>query len=94
MKKVTLIGLLIAIIFVLFFSPFASKSPDGLEKVAENKGFLHKCKVQEVFKSPIPDYLVPGIKHKGVATAVSGLIGVLISFGVAFGLGYLIRKKK
>jgi cobalt/nickel transport protein len=94
MKKITLIGLFIAIILAFFFSPFASKSPDGLEKVAEKKEFLHKCEDQKVFKAPFLDYLVPGIKNERIATGVAGLIGTLISFGLAFGWGYLVRKRE
>jgi hypothetical protein len=36
------IGLGISLLLALFISPFASSSPDGLEKVAETKGFAEK----------------------------------------------------
>jgi cobalt/nickel transport protein len=35
-----LIGLSVALLLALVLSPFASASPDGLEMVAEQKGFL------------------------------------------------------
>ena len=88
-----LIGLLIAVALAIFFSPFASQSPDGLEKVAEDKGFLHKGEGQEILSAPIPDYTMPYVKHKGLATSFAGLIGTLLTFGMAFGLGYLIRRR-
>ncbi len=93
MKMIILIGLLIAVALAFFFSPFASQSPDGLEKVAEDEGFLHKGEGQEVFSAPIPDYAMPNVKHEGLATSLAGLVGTVLTFGVAFGLGYLIRRK-
>jgi|Deesub1362A_J573_1020465.scaffolds.fasta_scaffold37174_2 cobalt/nickel transport protein len=94
MKRVSLVGVFVAIVLVIFVSPFSSKFPDGLERVAEDKGFSHKCKGEELFKSPFPDYVVPGIRHEGIATVVSGLVGVVICFGVGVGLGYILRKRE
>lgn len=92
MRKIILAGLFIAVAIALFLSPFASQSPDGLEKVAEDKGFLHKGEGQEVFSAPIPDYTMPGVKQEGIATSLAGLIGTLLVFAVAYGLGYSLRK--
>ena len=92
MKKIILAGLFIAVAIALFLSPFASQSPDGLEKVAEDKGFLHKGEEKEIFNAPIPDYTMPGVKQEGIATSLAGLIGTLLVFAVAYGLGYFLRK--
>lgn len=91
-QRIILAGLFIAVAIALFLSPFASQSPDGLEKVAEDKGFLHKGEGQEVFSAPIPDYTMPGVKQEGIATSLAGLIGTLLVFAVAYGLGYSLRK--
>ncbi len=92
MKRIVLAGLLIAVAITLFLSPFASQSPDGLEKVAEDKGFIHKGEEKEIFSAPIPDYAVPGVKNEGMATSLAGLIGTLVVFAAAYGLGYLLRR--
>lgn len=92
MKRIVLVGLLIAVAIAFFLSPFASQSPDGLEKVADDKGFLHKGEGKEVFSAPIPDYTVPGVKNEGMATSLAGLIGTLVVFAAASGLGYLLRR--
>ena len=92
MRRIILFGLLIAAAIALFLSPFASQFPDGLEKVAEDKGFLHKGEEKEIFSAPIPDYTVPGVKHEGMATSLAGLIGTLVVFAAAYGLGYLLRR--
>src|SRR3990167_11387249 len=73
------ISLAIAIILAVFISPFASNSPDGLEKVAEDKGFLHTAK--SVWRySPFSDYSVAGIENKYISTGLTGIIGVIIVF--------------
>ena len=87
------IGLGICLLIALFLSPFASTSPDGLEKVAETKGFSEKGESWKFWKhAPFPDYAVPWIKNEKVSNALSGLIGTLAIFLLALGIGRLIKK--
>ena len=87
------IGLGMALLLALFLSPFASTSPDGLEKVAETKGFLEKGEGWTFWKhAPFSDYTLPWIKNEKVSTALSGLIGTLAIFLIALGVGKLIKK--
>jgi cobalt/nickel transport protein len=82
------IGFGIALLLALFLSPFASTSPDGLEKMAETKGFSEKGESWKFWKhAPLSDYILPWIK-----TALSGLIGTLAIFFIALGIGKLIKK--
>ncbi len=88
-----LIGLGISLLLALFLSPFASTSPDGLEKVAEMKGFSEKGESWTFWKhAPLPDYAIPWIKNRKVSTALSGIIGTLAIFFIVFGLGRLFKK--
>lgn len=82
-----------AIIVAACLSPFASSFPDGLEKVAEDKGFLDKGEGKEIISSPIPDYALPGVHNEGLATSTAGVLGTVLTFGAAYGLGKLVRKK-
>jgi cobalt/nickel transport protein len=87
------IGLGIALLLALFLSPFASTSPDGLEKVAETKGFAEKGEDWKFWKyAPLTDYVIPGITNEKVSTALSGLTGTLAIFLIALGVGRLIKK--
>lgn len=72
-------GLLVAIVLALF-SPYASAHPDGLEWVAEQRGFLDAA--QDAPFSVIPDYVFPGVADERVATIVAGIVGLLIVFVV------------
>lgn len=92
MKKIIISGMIVAVVLAVIFSPFASKRPDGLERVAEDKGFLEKGEGKEVFHSPLADYLFPGIKNEILATSLAGLVGVLITFFIVFLLARLLKK--
>jgi cobalt/nickel transport protein len=88
------VGLGISLLLALFLSPFASSSPDGLEKVAETKGFAEKAEGKAFWKyAPIPDYVLPWIEDERVATAASGLVGTLAIFFIALGVGNLLRTR-
>jgi cobalt/nickel transport system permease protein len=82
-----LAGLLIAIIVALL-SPLASGSPDGLERVAEDSGFLHAA--QDAPFTLIADYLFPGVQNEAVATILAGIVGTLLVFAIGYAVAYLV----
>jgi cobalt/nickel transport protein len=84
-------GLLVAAGLALFVSGFASGSPDGLEKVAGDKGFLQTARDHPFADGPLADYAVKGIDNERLSTGVSGLIGVLVTFGIGLTLFALVR---
>jgi hypothetical protein len=84
------IGLLIALVVALF-SPLASPHPDGLERIAEDQGFIDEA--QDAPYEVIPDYLFPGIATESAATIVAGLVGTLLVFGLGYGLAWILRRR-
>jgi hypothetical protein len=94
MRLFLIAGLLVAIGLALVVSPFASSSPDGLEKVATDKGFLETAKDHLFADSPLADYAVKGVGNERLSTGLSGLIGVLLTFGVGWGLFALARGRR
>ena len=79
-------------LLVVALSPLASSSPDGLERVAEDKGFIGRA--QEAPFQLIADYVFPGIESEAVATILAGLIGTLVLFGMAYSLARLLKSGK
>jgi hypothetical protein len=76
-------------------SPYASSSPDGLEKVAGDKQFLDRGELHSIQEdSPIPDYAFPGIGNARVATGVAGFVGTLAVFGLGYGLAWVLRRRE
>ena len=84
-------GIILAFMIVLL-APFASGSPDGLEWVAEQAGFIGTA-----LNAPyqlLPDYAIPGLGETGLSTIVAGLVGALIVAGITFGLGRVLRRQR
>lgn len=84
-------GLGVALLIAAFLSPFASKSPDGLERVAQDQGFADAAQsnlVEE--RSPLAGYQIGG--DGALATAIAGVVGVGVVFGVGYAAVRLRRK--
>jgi hypothetical protein len=84
-------GLLLAVVLALL-SPLASPHPDGLERVAEDQGFIAQAK-DPPFRL-IADYLFPGIQDERLATIVAGLVGIALVFGLVYGLSRALSRKQ
>ena len=84
-------GVLILALLIAISSPLASSSPDGLERVAEDRDFIDVA-LAPIF-SIFPDYVIPGVTNEAMATILAGLLGTLILFGIGFGLAKLLRTK-
>lgn len=93
-KLFVVLGLALAVGLASAVSPYASTHPDGLTKVAGDKGFLDQGKPASLQDdSPIPGYAFPGIDDGRVAKGVAGFAGTLGVFAVAFGLAWLLRRR-
>jgi len=93
MKLRNYLGLLAAgigiALLITLFSPFASSEPDGLERVAENEGFVEKAK--DAPYEVIADYALPWVDNEDLATIIAGIIGVLIVTTLIFAIGFALR---
>lgn len=90
-RAVWAVGLLIALGLIVL-APLASAHPDGLEWVAEQRGFLDLA--QGAVYEIIPDYVFPGIANEALATIVAGILGTLLVFGVTLGVMLARRKRE
>ena len=73
-------------------SLFASAWPDGLERVAENMGFIDLGEqVRVAVATPLADYEIEGVGQIG--TSIAGLVGSTSCFAIAFGLAKAIKPK-
>jgi cobalt/nickel transport protein len=89
-----IVALFVCLIIAFFVSPFASSSPDGLEKAAERLGFLGLGEVTVWAHSLMPDYSVPVLGEGAISGMVAGVVGTLILFGLGWGVGAVLKKKK
>ena len=72
---------------VTLLAPFASASPDGLERVAEDQGFIDTAR--DAPYAVVADYVFPGIESEALATILAGVTGVTIIFLLLAGGTYL-----
>jgi cobalt/nickel transport system permease protein len=87
-------GGLLALGLAAFVAPFACPWPDGLDRVAESLGFKNHEGATRAIRSPMADYHLPGVASASVATAIAGVIGTLIVFGLALLLARVLIPKK
>jgi len=84
-------GLLIAALVVVVLAPLASPDPDGLERVAIDKGFIEQG--QGPAYELLPDYSVPFLGDGTLSLMVAGLVGVIILFGAMWLLGRVLSRR-
>ena len=75
---------------VALLAPLASGSPDGLERVAEDQGFIDNAK--DAPYSVIADYVMPGVENEAVATIIAGIIGVTVVYLLLSGATLLLYR--
>jgi cobalt/nickel transport protein len=85
------IGLAVSLAVGGLLSLAASPHPDGLERVAEQQGFLEKAAATALLRSPLPDYVFPGIADERLATGLAGFLGTLALFALGYGVGWVLR---
>ncbi len=92
-KKFLAAGFLVSIFLAGVVSFYASSDPDGLEKVAEDIGFIETAKDHTYADGVLADYGVKGIENERASVGVAGVIGVIGTAVVAGLLFTLIARK-
>jgi cobalt/nickel transport protein len=100
-------GLLVALVLAGVVSNFASSSPDGLDATARRgcttdaQGNITggTCIAQnerdhQLKDGPLAGYRIKGIDNPYLSTGLAGVTGVLITFGVGYGLFWLARRRR
>jgi cobalt/nickel transport system permease protein len=87
-------GLIVALGLAFFVSPYASREPDGLERVSIDQGFANSAQDHALADGPLADYGVAGVKDEKLSTGLAGVIGVAVTFGVAMILFGVLRSTR
>jgi cobalt/nickel transport protein len=91
-KAFVVAGLLLALVLAGGVSYFASGSPDGLNRVAEDHGFDATARDSATAGSPLADYGVAGVDNPVLSGALAGVAGVLIVVALSTVLAYAVRR--
>jgi cobalt/nickel transport protein len=93
-KKFYIGGLLVSLVLAGFVSFYASSSPDGLEKVADEIGFIETAKDPATAGSALADYGVAGVENERASVGVAGVIGVAATGLIATSFFIYLGKRK
>jgi hypothetical protein len=86
-------GVLVALVLAGVVSFYASSSPDGLEKVAGDKGFLGSAEPHRSDGSPLAGYGTKGVDDARLSGGLAGVAGVGLTLLIGGGLFLVIRRR-
>ncbi|MEO5710873.1 MAG: PDGLE domain-containing protein [Nocardioidaceae bacterium] len=86
-------GLLLALLLAGVVSFYASASPDGLNRVAEDKGFSSTQTKHASDDSPFAGYGTSGVSDGRLSKGVAGVVGCVVVLALAGGLTFLVRRR-
>ena len=72
---------------------YASSSPDGLERVAEDKGFSDTAGEHGTADGPMADYRTRGVEDERFSGGLAGVTGAVVVLLLAGGLAYAVRRR-
>jgi cobalt/nickel transport system permease protein len=84
-------GVLVSLLAVLI-SPLASGNPDGLERVAEDLGFLGSG--LDAPYQILPDYTIPFLGETAISTILAGIVGAGVLLGLLILIGRNLQRTK
>lgn len=100
-------GVIVALVLAGVVSNFASGSPDGLDSVLREGCTFDSndeivggtCGAQaatdhDLGDSPLSDYGVKGVDNSFLSTGLSGVVGVLLTLAMGYGLFALLRSRR
>ncbi|WP_031036722.1 energy-coupling factor ABC transporter permease [Streptomyces sp. NRRL F-5650] len=93
-RKVWITGLVASLVLAGFVSFYASADPDGLEKVASDKGIDKKAEEHASADSPLADYGVKDIADARISGGLAGVIGVGVTVVAGSAVFWAVRRRR
>ncbi|HET8595048.1 MAG TPA: PDGLE domain-containing protein [Intrasporangium sp.] len=92
-KRFAILAVAVALLVAGILSFYASKSPDGLQHVAETKGFSQTETEHHTANGPLAGYEAKGVTSPHLSKGVAGVIGVGVTGLVMGGLVLVLRRR-
>ncbi|MER5395564.1 energy-coupling factor ABC transporter permease [Streptomyces sp. NPDC002599] len=93
-RTVWITGLVTSLVLAGFVSFYASASPDGLEKVAKDKGIDAKAEAHASDGSPLAGYGVKDVSDARLSGGLAGVIGVGVTVVAGTGVFWTVRRRR
>lgn len=87
-------GLVTSLVLAGFVSFYASANPDGLEKVAHDKGIDKKAEKHAAADSPLADYGVKDVSDARLSGGLAGVIGVGVTVVAGSAVFWAVRRRR
>ncbi|MCX5169571.1 energy-coupling factor ABC transporter permease [Streptomyces antibioticus] len=87
-------GLVTSLVLAGFVSFYASANPDGLEKVAADKGIDKKVEEHAAADSPLADYGVKDVTNARLSGGLAGVIGVGVTVVAGSAVFWAVRRRR
>ncbi len=87
-------GLVTSLVLAGFVSFYASADPDGLEKVAHDKGIDKKAEKHASADSPLADYGVKDVSDARLSGGLAGVIGVGVTAVAGSAVFWAVRRRR
>jgi cobalt/nickel transport protein len=92
-RLVVAVGLLAALLLAGVVSHYASSDPDGLNKVAQDKGFAAAQKDHRAGDGPFAGYETQGVGDSRFSGGLAGVVGCVVVLTLAGGVAYAVRRR-
>lgn len=93
-RRFLVAGAVVALAIAGVASYYASSDPDGLERVAEDHGFIGDAAEHGLADSPFADYHIARVGDARLSVGLAGVAGVLATALVAGGGFWLLTRRK
>ncbi|MET7691887.1 energy-coupling factor ABC transporter permease [Streptomyces sp. NPDC005483] len=93
-RKVWITGLVASLVLAGFVSFYASADPDGLEKVAADKGIDARTEKHATADSPLADYGVKDVENARLSGGLAGVIGVGVTVVAGSTVFWAVRRRR
>ncbi len=93
LRVVAAAALLATLLLAGVVSFYASGAPDGLSRVADDKGITEVEKDHAAGDSPLAGYEVRGVGDDRLSTGVAGVVGVGVVLLLGTALTYAVRRR-
>ncbi|MGK5548273.1 energy-coupling factor ABC transporter permease [Streptomyces sp. URMC 127] len=93
-KRIWFVGVAAALLCAGGLSYYASSSPDGLEKVAHDKGIDSKEEAHAAKDSPLADYQIKDVSDERLSGGLAGVIGVGATLAAGTAVFVTLRWKR
>lgn len=92
-RRLWLVAAAVTLVLAGIVGFHASSQPDGLEKVAEDQGFLDTATEHDLADTPLADYGVEGVDDDRLSVGLAGVVGVALTLALGGGLFWLVRRR-